>query len=324
MRTIIFLFFSFVYLYANAHIFVYHRFGDERYPTANTTKAELIEQFEYLKTHNYKVVKLQDILDRLKQKKDVPSNWVAFTIDDGYKSFYEHGYEIFKKYNYPFSLFIYVKATNKHYGDFMSWKQIKQVSDLGTIGLHSYAHPRLQMLTTKQIIQDTKKAINIFQKHLGYKPKVYVYPYGEYDNRVKNILKDNFDFEAILNQNTGTVTKDTDIYDIPRIALVGKANIKHKLKYKSFNVKWQEPKEFPPDGVLHYVKAKVNKKYKKLKLYITSFGWIDVKVNDGIVNAKLDLYLKKARTRLILGPDIYTISNKIINKTKIKESNDVK
>jgi len=318
MRYIFFLIISLSYIFANAHIFVYHRFGDDRYPTANTTQKQLISQFEYFKNNGYKVVPLKSILEKLEKNEDIPDNWVALTIDDGYKSFYQNGLKIFKQYNYPFSLYIYVKATTSHYGDYMSWKEIKEVAKYGSIGLHSYAHPRLQNLSDDEIIKDTKKAYDIFVQKMGYKPQVYVYPYGEYDPRVQKILKDNFDFRAILNQNTGSVTKSTNIYDIPRIALTGRSNIAYKLRYKSFNVKWQEPKEFPKNGILKKIIAYVDPKYKNLKLYITGEGWRDIKVKDGLIDETFNIYLKKARTRLLLGPDTFTVSNHLINKSKYK------
>ena len=325
MRYLFFLIISFSTIFANAHIFVYHRFADDRYQSANTTIKELTKQFEYFKTHNYKVVPLNDILEKLNAKEEVPSNWIALTIDDAYKSFYDSGLEVFKKYNYPFSLYVYVEATDKKYGDYMNWDQIKEASKYGTIGLHSYSHPKLQNLTKQELINDTQKALDTFEKNLGFKPEVYVYPYGEYTKNVKNILSENFDFKAILNQNIGSVNQYTNINDIPRIALVGDVNIKHKLRYKSFNVKWFEPNEFPKDGVLKRVHAQVDKNIKNLKLYITSEGWRDVKVIDGIVDIPLNLKLKRTRTRIMLGTDVFTISNNIINKIKKqKGKNNVK
>ncbi len=323
MRYLFLLIISFSQLFANAHIFVYHRFADIRYPSANTTNQELIKQFEYFKTHNYKVVPLNDILNKLSKKEEIPSSWVALTIDDAYKSFYKNSLEIFKQYNYPFTLYVYVEATTKKYGDFMTWEQLKDANNYGEIALHSYAHPKLHNLSSKDIVQDTKKAYDIFTKHMGYTPKSYAYPYGEYTKEVTKTLKENFDFKAILNQSTGSVTKDTNIYDIPRIALVGDVNIKHKLRYKSFNVKWYEPFEFPQDGILKRVHAKVDKSITKLKLYITGEGWRDVQVKDGIVDIPLNIYLKRARTRVMLGTDVFTISNNIINKIK-KGKNNVK
>lgn len=320
MRYIFFILISFSTLFANAHIFVYHRFGDSRYPSTNTTTKQLIKQFEYLKKHNYKVVPLKTILDKVSKKEFIPDNWIVLTIDDAYKSFYNYGLPVFKKYHYPFSLYVYVEASNRCFGDFMTWKQIKEASKYGEIGLHSYAHPRLQNLTTKEIIADTNKSYNIFTKKMGFKPISYAYPYGEYTKRVKETLKNNFDFKAILNQSTGTINKNTDLYDIPRIALVGKVNIKHKLRYKSFQAKWYQPELFPKDGILRRVYAKVDPKIKKLKLYITKEGWRDVNVKDGIVDLAMNIYLKDSRTRLMLGPDVFTISNKVINKIKRKKN----
>jgi len=316
MKYLFLLVISFSYIFANAHIFVYHRFADERYKSADTTLKELTRQFEYFKSNNYTVVPLSKILDKLEKNEEIPKKWIALTIDDAYKSFYDNGLEVFKKYNYPFSLYVYVEATQKHYGDYMSWDQIKEASKYGEIGLHSYSHPRLQNLSQKEIIEDTKKAFDIFVKNTGIKPKTYAYPYGEFTEDVKKTLKNNFSFRAILNQNTGSVNSKTDIFDIPRIALVGDVNINHKLRYKTFDAEWIEPKMFPKDGILRNITAKVDKKYTSLKLYITGEGWRDVEVNDGLIDIKLNLYLKRARSRVMIGPDVFTISNNIINKIK--------
>jgi len=320
MKYLFLLIISFSYIFANAHIFVYHRFADDRYKSANTTLKELTKQFDYFKQNNYKVVPLSDILQKLEQKEEIPKKWIALTIDDAYKSFYTHGLEVFKKYKYPFSLYIYVEATQKHYGDYMSWKQIQDASQYGEIGLHSYSHPRLQNLTTKEMIHDTQKAFDIFIKNTGLTPTTYAYPYGEFNQKVKETLQKRFPFRAILNQNTGSINSKTDIFDIPRIALVGKVNIKQKLRYKTFDAKWIEPKIFPKDGILKKIVVKVDPKYKKLKLYITSEGWRDVTVTNGLVNIPLNIYLKKARTRVIIGPDVFTISNHIINKIQSKSN----
>ena len=194
MKYFLLLCLSYLYLNANAHIFVYHRFGDSKHESTNTSLQELEKEFEYFKANNYKVVTVSKIVEKLKNKEQIPNNWVAFTIDDAYKSFYQNGLELFKKYNYPFTLFVYVEATQKKYPDFMTWDEIKEASKYGEIELHSYSHKQLVKLTNEEIIKDTNLALEIFEKNLGFKPKAYSYPYGEYDERVKNEIK-NFDFE---------------------------------------------------------------------------------------------------------------------------------
>lgn len=313
MKYLLLLCISYYYLSANAHVFVYHRFGDDRHQSTNTTLKELEKEFKYFKDHGYKVVPMIEIVNKLKNNKEVPDNWVAFNIDDSYKSFYNNGLPLFKKYNYPFTLFVYVEATEKNYGDFMSWEQIKEASKYGEIALHSYSHKHLTKLSTEEIYEDTKLSYKIFKEKMGFKPKGYVYPYGEYDQRVKDVIKQ-FDFEYIANQSSGSVNKKSDRYDINRIALVGKVNLKEKLKYKTLEASWIEPKTTPKDGVLRQIKVKVNPNIKNMKLYVSGYGWQDIKVKDGIIDLILNKKLKFSRNRVAISPDYYTISSKLLIK----------
>ena len=308
MKNLFLLLLFSIYLFADAKIFVYHRFGDARHESTNTSINELRKNFEYFKNNGYKVVKLEEIFEKVKNKEEVPSNWVAFTIDDAYKSFYQNGLKVFKEYNYPFTLFVYVKATNDKYGDFMTWDEIKEASKYGSIELHSYNHKSLVKLSDEEIIEDTKKAIDIFEKNMGYKAKYYTYPYGEYNERTKEVLK-TFGFEAIINQNNGSVNQNSDIFDINRVALVGKVNLKEKLKYKTLEANWILPQEYPKDGILKDIKVQIDPSIKN-----ATYGWQDVKVNNGIIELKFNKKLNLARNRVAVSTDYYTISNKLLIK----------
>jgi poly-beta-1,6-N-acetyl-D-glucosamine N-deacetylase len=313
MKNLFLLLLFSIYLFADAKIFVYHRFGDARHESTNTSINELRKNFEYFKNNGYKVVKLEEIFEKVKNKEEVPSNWVAFTIDDAYKSFYQNGLKVFKEYNYPFTLFVYVKATNDKYGDFMSWDQIKEASKYGSIELHSYNHKSLVKLSDEEIIEDTKKAIDIFEKNMGYKAKYYTYPYGEYNERTKEVLK-TFGFEAIINQNNGSVNQNSDIFDINRVALVGKVNLKEKLKYKTLEANWILPQDYPKDGILKDIKVQIDPSIKNAKIFVSTYGWQDVKVNNGIIELKFNKKLNLARNRVAVSTDYYTISNKLLIK----------
>ena len=313
MKYFLLLCFCSFYLQANAHIFVYHRFGDEKHHSTNTTLKELEKEFEYFKSNNYKVVTVSQIAQKLKNKEEIPANWIAFSIDDAYKSFYTNAIEIFKKYNYPFSLYVYVEATEKKYPDFMTWEEIKDASKYGEISLHSYGHKHLTKLSDDEIFDDTKKAYDIFVQNLGFEPKGYTYPYGEYDERVKEVFT-KFDFEYIANQNNGSVNSKSNIFDLNRIALVGDVNLKEKLKYNTLEATWIEPKEYPKDGRLKHVKVQVNPSIKNAKLFISTYGWQDIKVKNGIIDIKLDKQLNLNRNRVAISTDYYTISNKLLIK----------
>jgi len=302
MKTIIVLLYllllSFSSLNADAHIFVYHRFGDTRHPSTNTSLSELRKEFNYFKKHGYKVIKLEKLVNALKEGRDIPDNWIVLTIDDNFKSFYKKGLPIFKEFGYPFTIFLYLKATEEKYRDYTSFAQLREIAKYGSFEYHSYSHGHMANMSEKQIRADFDKGLAIFQKELGVRPKYFVYPYGEYNELLEKITKE-YGFEAVLNQNMGAVSKGTDIFDIDRCALVGKPKLKTYLGFKELhNVEILEPKSYPKNGVLTRVKAKVDKNAKKAFVYIRGHGWRSVKVKDGIIDYKTSKKIRGKRMKI--------------------------
>ncbi|MBU1668973.1 polysaccharide deacetylase family protein [bacterium] len=271
------------YLFGDGHIFVYHRFDDTRYPTTNTSTAELEREFFYLKKNGYKVVPLIDIVTKVKAKEKVPNNWVALTIDDGFKTFYTNGLPIFKKYNYPFTLFIAVEYTEKKYKDYVSWKQLKEIAKYGDVEFHSYGHGHFGQMSDAEIKTDMDKGLALMKKHLNYEPRLFVYPYGEYDARVEKVLEP-YNFKAVFNQNIGAIHGEcSDEYDLDRSALVGKAPFQLYLKFQELcGVTFQQPTVFPKDKIVKTVEVTLDDKtVTSADVFITNNGWTKVNVNNG-------------------------------------------
>ncbi len=313
MKIVFLSLFFVISIWADAHIFVYHRFGDSRYPSTDTSKTELKKQFSYFKTHGYKVIPLQELITALKKKSKIPDNWVVLTIDDNFRSFYANGLEIFKEFKYPFSLFVYVEATQKRYPDYLNWKQLKEISKYGSLEFHSYAHPHMTQLSDEELKKDFQKGLKIFKNALHVEPKYFTYPYGEYDNRVKKIAK-SFGFEAIVNQNIGAVSKKSDIFDLNRNALVGKTNLKQLLRFGYLPATWIKPNKFPKDGILKALHVKIKKDIKNAGLYISGNGWRKIPVKNSEINISLNTKLTKKRNRVII-----SVNNKISTKLLIKD-----
>lgn len=294
-------------LWGDAHIFVYHRFGDDRHTSTNTSIDILKQHFEYFKQHHDKVIPLSRLNSALKNGESIPDDWVVLTIDDSYKSFYHNALPLFKQYGYPFTLFVYIEATEKSYGDFMSWKQIRKSSQFGEIALHSYAHHHMVSITQEEIMADTRKAYDIFRAEMGFAPRYYAYPYGEYNDAIKTAIK-SFNFDLIMNQNSGAVNKKSDPYDLDRIALTGDVNLKLKLSIKALNATWIEPKSYPIDGNLKRIHAKIAPSIQHAEYYLSGYGWHSVKVNVGDINLTVNRKLKFSRNRLFLKSGDYQSS----------------
>ncbi len=313
LQSSLWLFFT-LGLWADAHIFVYHRFGDERYPSTNTSLKELNEEFQYLKTHHYKVVSLQRVQKALRNHEPIHDNWVVLTVDDGFKSFLK-AFPVFQRYHYPFTLFIATKPIEYKYPDFLSWKDLAKISSFGQIALHSHAHPHLVDLSNEEIANDTKKAIELFQKHLVFFPTAYAYPYGEYDDRVKGVVA-SFGFQSICNQNIGAVGANSDPLDLDRIAMVGKVDIKRALSYKHLDATWIEPKEYPKDSILKKIIVKIPRRYRYAWLYVTGHGWKKVEVENGLVSKKVHYLLSNRRVRVIIKVKDSKINTKILVRSR--------
>lgn len=285
---------------ADGHIFVYHRFDDNRYPTTNTSTSELRKEFEYLKKNNYKVVPLINIVEKIKSNEKVPDKWVALTIDDGFKTFYTNGLSIFKKYNYPFTLFIAVKYTEEKYRDYVSWKQLKEISKYGSVEFHSYGHGHYGQMSDEAIKKDMDRGLGLMKEHLNYEPSLFVYPYGEYDTRVEKIV-DQYNFKAVFNQNIGAVEGQcSDEYDIDRSALVGKAPFKLYLKFKELcGVSFQQPLNYPKNKIVRTVEVTLeDKTIKDAEIFISNNGWHRVKVKNGKIIYKANKKIKLNRIKI--------------------------
>ena len=262
------------------------------------------KEFNYFKKHGYEVVKLETLVEALRDEREIPDNWIVLTIDDNFKSFYTKGLPIFKEFGYPFTIFLYLKATEERYRDYTTFEQLRKIAKYGTFEYHSYSHAHMTNMSEEQIRADFDKGLAIFKKELGIKPKYFVYPYGEYNPLLERITKE-YGFEAVFNQNMGAVSKGTDIYDIDRCALVGKPKLKTYLNFDELhNVEILEPTGYPKDGILRRVRAKVDKKAKKAYVYIRGHGWRSVKVKDGIIDYKT--YKKIRGKRMKIGIQVGT------------------
>ena len=102
----------------------------------------------------------------------------------------------------------------------MNWEQIKEIENYNfvTIGNHSHSHEYLIDWNDEKIINDLKTSINIFKKELGYSPKIFSYPFGEYSTNLKKIVLD-LNFEYAFGQHSGVIDKTKDFLELPRFPI---------------------------------------------------------------------------------------------------------
>lgn len=228
-------------------VFVYHRFGDNKYPSTNIS-SELFEQhLSHLKINNFLLLSFGDAVDYLNDSSIPYQEKVAcITIDDGYKSFGENGLPLLKKYGFPATLFINSESVGG--GTYLSWDELKKIHEQGIeIGNHSHSHAFFVNVPDKErksfFKEDVKICQEAIRKNLGFVPDVFAYPYGEYDKGMKEALKE-LGFKAAAAQNSG-VMYQSDMFALPRFPMAGPFTaldgFKEKAAMKALRVKPKEP-----------------------------------------------------------------------------------
>ncbi len=210
----------------NDHIvcFVYHRFGDDRYPSTNISTDVFREQLAYLKQNNFTVWTMGNAVNAMKRKDLIPPRTVVLTIDDAYLSFYESGLPILEEFGYPATL--YINTANVGNPDFLSWQQILDSRERGIeIGNHSNGHLHFLDISSdeereSQFSTDLLAAQFLFEEQLGDAPLHYSYPYGEYDEVMEEILIEE-GFESAAAQHSGVLSGETDLLRVPRFPMGG-------------------------------------------------------------------------------------------------------
>ena len=92
----------------SAAVFVYHRFGENKYPSTNIKISQFKKHIQELTNNNYNVVSTEQLTDILINKKNIPEKTVVLTMDDAFLSIYKEAWPLLKKkkitvYNFCFN-----------------------------------------------------------------------------------------------------------------------------------------------------------------------------------------------------------------------------
>ena len=165
---------------------MYHRFNENKYPSTNIRMDVFKKHMEIFKRKKYNFLDPNDFDKNFSEVKTTKK--VLITIDDGFKSFYEHAWPYLKENKIPFILFISTEPVGKN--GYMNWDEIKEIekSEIGFIGHHSHTHEYLIDMKESEFINDIETATKIFKEKLGYVPSIFSYPFGEYSLFMKKYI----------------------------------------------------------------------------------------------------------------------------------------
>ncbi len=202
-----------------ASVIMYHRFGDSRYPSTNIKKEQFLKHINELLKPEYNVIDIELALRAINNIKLIKDKSIVITIDDAYSSVYNYAWPIFKKHNLPFTLFVSTDVIDNKTPGYMSWEEIRILRDNGvTIGSQSKSHPHMYKINKQKIVNELTISNKRFIQEIGSRPKIFAYPYGEYNLEVLEQVKLQ-GFTAAFGQHSGVAHKSLGLFELPRFAM---------------------------------------------------------------------------------------------------------
>ena len=190
---------------AQVIVYGYHRFVNQvRRPDTEITPQMFEQQMQELKNRGIAVIGMQDFLAWKRGEKNIPPRCAIITFDDGWKSQYDVGWPIMKKFGYPLTLFIYTEGVRGgHFGggEAITWEQLAEMRDAGVdIQAHSETHQDLRKPYDKiakkklgppeyeQWLQnEVGRSKETLEQRLGIRVNCFAVPYGFYNQHVKDV-----------------------------------------------------------------------------------------------------------------------------------------
>ncbi len=279
-----------------ANLFVYHRFGDGRYPSTNISVEAFSEQLEWLKTRNYTVLRLGEVVKRLADGRPLPERCAVLTVDDGFESFLSGAMPLLRRYGYPATLFVATDFVGRK--GYLNWAQLQQLAAEGVeIGNHSASHPYLldwqvgqdEELWRQKVSKDILSAQLLLESHLERKIELFAYPYGEYSPQILEMVKE-LGFLAAVAQQSGVVGPESDRFALPRFPMGGAfataKGFREKLAMKPLPAKVVKPAgpvlsaENPPELVFDLDLSRIDA--RNMRCYVSGQDQAEIIADPGV------------------------------------------
>ncbi len=203
---------------ASAVVIAYHRFGEDAYPSTSVTIEQFEQHLEILREGDYRVLPLDEVVGGLAGERDLPDRTVAITVDDTYRSIMTEALPRFREEGFPFTVFVNTDALSGSASSF-TWDEVRTLHEAGvTIGAQSAAHGHMAFMDRGEIEEDLARMSADFVRELGFVPRFFAYPFGEYSAELAAIVRD-AGYDAAFGQHSGVAVAGSNLYALPRFAL---------------------------------------------------------------------------------------------------------
>lgn len=211
------------------NILLYHQIGNAPNSETNLNcfcnSKEFYLQMEFLKNSEFKVISLSEAIDLIFNTGNIDGNYVVLTFDDGCESFYDIGYPVLEKFNFPSTIyplagFIGRNAIINGYEystlKILSKGMLFELNQLGVeIGAHTMNHIKLSKIDYESAFNEISLSMDTLEQVIGSKINSFSFPHGDYNDDIIDIVSQ-VGFTNALTCINGNACDAKSIFEIPR------------------------------------------------------------------------------------------------------------
>lgn len=201
---------------------LYHHVGPVRSGTYRdlTVPPERFElQIRWLARRGYAGIKPSDWLNWIRHGRSLPKKPILLTFDDAYADTADYALPILRKYGFSAAVFVVTErlagtntwdeAEGRGRLQLMTAEQIRYWARQGIeFGAHSRTHPHLTKLSVSDLAAEVAGSKNDLTALLGYPPVAFAYPYGEYNDAVRDLVQGEFDMAFSVEEGLNYLSGD--------------------------------------------------------------------------------------------------------------------
>ena len=277
----------------HASILMYHHISSSTPPSTSTPTRTFIQHLDMLERDGFEVWPLDRVVNHLQRRRPLPDKVAVLTFDDAYISVYETAMPIMEERDLPYTIFVNAEPINNERPLYMSWEQLREAKEKGAIiANHSLTHAHMvrqqdgesQEEWRERMRHEVEENQRQLVEQLGDAPKMFAYPYGEYNPELEKLLKD-LGYVA-FGQHSGPASPFTSLQAIPRYAANGIYANPDPLRIKLHALPFPLVSETPQSGVLdaeerrptlEFVIAEGDYRLNQLRCYGPGAEVLDVK-----------------------------------------------
>lgn len=204
-----------------ALVLMYHSFENGT-AVRGITADTLDKQLSFLERKHVVFVPMHEFLRWRDGERELPARVAVLTIDDGEKTFYDHGFAVFKKHGAPFTLGIPTAAIeqSKERKVTMTWDNLREIlaSGLCEMASHGHTHAALAKLPPDKMRYEARRPKELIESELGVTPETFFFPSGSMNDAALGEVEA-AGYRAGFGAVGAKITDDTNQFRIPRFGV---------------------------------------------------------------------------------------------------------